>query len=65
MRPGVLLFWGLVVAVLFNLVMQVKKLRRDTRMETVLREVHAVLLVWADTWPDPVVRQQLLKVLTR
>ncbi len=34
-------------------------------MEVVLREVHAVLVVWAETWPDERVRQKLLQVLTR
>lgn len=60
-----MLFWGLVFAVLYNLLMQIKKQRRDNRMETALQEMHAVLVVWAHSWPDPIVRQKLLEVLTR
>ena len=65
MRPGVFLFWALVLAVGFNLVMQAKDARRSRRLERVVREVHGMLVVWAETWPDPAIRQKLLDVLSR
>jgi hypothetical protein len=39
--------------------------RRERRTERVIRRVEGMLRVWAETWPDPVVRAQLLEALKR
>jgi hypothetical protein len=39
--------------------------RRELRTEQAIREVRDILRVWAETWPDPVVRARLLQVLNR
>lgn len=63
MRLGAWLFLGLVLASFYNVWMQARGQRRARRMEQALIEVHAVLVIWAETWPDPAVRARLLAAL--
>lgn len=66
MRPGILIFWGIVVAIVYNAVMQYLASRRAKRAEeeanvtaAAARETRAMLAVWANTWPDMKVRVEL------
>lgn len=65
MRPGIWLFWGVVVALLFNAVMQWRTHRRERHIDRVVQDIHAVLVVWAETWPDAEIRARLLKAIRR
>ena len=39
--------------------------RHERAVERTLAEVHGMLRIWAKTWPDEAVREQLLAVLHR
>lgn len=66
MRPGFILLIALLLSIVFFLVMHIRSAARERRIETtagriehVLRLLHAMCLVVADTWPDPAVRVRL------
>lgn len=72
LRPGSWLLILLIGSVVYSAAtlmllrrQQRQQVRTEQHQDQVLAEVHAVLVVWAETWPDPVVRQQLLAVLKR
>lgn len=66
MRIGLILLIGLFASIVFFLVMHLRSAARERRIETasgriehVLRVLHAMCLVVADTWPDKAVRVRL------
>lgn len=52
------------VAIGANVVLVYLTREEGERMAETVREVHALLRVWAETWPDPGVRQQLLSAVS-
>lgn len=57
-----LLILGLVVSG-FALFLATLAIQRQAKLEPMLLSTFAMLRVWADTWPDPQVREQLQAVL--
>jgi hypothetical protein len=53
----------LIVALVFNLGMSFRASVREYRSSLILREIHALLVIWAETWPDPAVRVRLKAAL--
>lgn len=77
MRVGYILFWALICSIVFFLVMHVRSAARtrrieelsnhiktaSTHMEQMLRMIHSVCVVLAETWPEEGVRVRLKAAL--
>lgn len=57
------LFWGLIGAMAFSTWAHIRQHRYSRRLEDVVYEVHDMLVVWAEMWPDLKVRERLLDCL--
>jgi hypothetical protein len=64
MRVGLILLFGLVASIAFFLVMHLRSAARERRIEHVVREVHAMCLIVAETWPDVGIRARLKAALS-
>jgi hypothetical protein len=71
MNIDLLLLGALIGAFVINLLATIRKWRIERDMADivrdiapVIRDVHGMLRVWAETWPDPAVRDRLLRQLT-
>ena len=62
---GVVLFWGLVGSVVFSTWAHIRSWAHMARQEDVIAEVHAMLCIWAETWPDQDVRARLLMAIRK
>jgi hypothetical protein len=67
-----IILWTLIVAVSANVVIQIVLVRRDREAAAARRlvlqtsrEIHAMLSVWAETWPVAAVREQIQRAVQK
>ncbi len=63
MRLGWILLIGLVASIVFFVISHLRSASRERRIEHIVREVHAMCLVVASTWPDPAIQVRLKAAL--
>lgn len=67
MRPGLFLFWSLIIALLFNATALlfcvwtcIRSLRIDRKFYRMVGQTQAMLAVWSETWPEEQKQKLLL-----